>query len=477
MNLIPLPPLFQQRMKELLQGESDPFFQSYQEQPWHGLRVNSLKVDPELFRQISPVPLRPIPWCGFGFTYPHTARPGKHPFHAAGLYYIQEPSAMAVAAALDAQPGERVLDLCAAPGGKSTQIAAALAGDGLLIANEIHPVRAKALSENIERMGVANALVVSETPERLAARFPQYFDRILVDAPCSGEGMFRKLPEACADWSPEKVSECHMMQTQILQAAAQMLKPGGILVYSTCTFAPLENEQTIETFLAAHPEFELQPVAHREHFAPGRPEWSESGDRQLRLTARLWPHLLTGEGHFIARLQKQTDAAPGHGHPEEGRIQHKKKGKAAQPAAAVSREALALWQAFADETLPGHHANNNRLSGFTLFGDQLYALPDERIDLGGLKVLRPGLHLGTVKKQRFEPAHALALACKSADAARTADFPSDSTEVLRYLKGESLACDGKAGWTLATVDGFSLGWGKQSGGQLKNHYPKGLRWT
>lgn len=465
-----LPPAFTERMQALLQEEYEAFAASYREPAFQGLRVNPLKVDRERFLQLSPFALTPVPWCENGFRYPDGARPGKHPFHSAGLYYLQEPSAMSAAEALGAQPGEVILDLCAAPGGKSTQLAAALKGQGMLVANEIHPVRAKALSENLERCGVRNAVVTNETPERLLERFPAYFDRILVDAPCSGEGMFRKLPEAVEDWSPDKVTECHRMQLDILDAAAGMLKPGGTLVYSTCTFAPLENEQSIASFLLRHPEFALIPLPHPEFFAPGQPDWAAPVISEMTQTARLWPHHLEGEGHFLAKLVKSPDA-------QASEPVKKRKEKRAQKGAPSGRkEALAAWRHFADEAVPFMSRKLDDDSAFVTFGDQLYYAPQTGIDWDGLKVLRVGLHLGTVKKNRLEPAHALALALSADEAARVADFSADDPALLRYLKGEALPREGANGWTLVTVNGFSIGWGKQADGQLKNHYPKGLRW-
>lgn len=473
MSEIQLPSDFLARMKTLLEAEYDAFLQTYSQPAWQGLRLNPLKVEREAFLQRSPFTLRPVPWCAHGFYYADQERPGKHPYHAAGLYYIQEPSAMAVAAELGVQPGEAVLDLCAAPGGKSTQLAACLQGDGLLVANEIHPARVKALSENIERLGITNALVTNETPERLAARFPTFFDRILVDAPCSGEGMFRKLPEACEDWSEEKVTECHLMQGDILHAAAAMLKPGGMLVYSTCTFAPLENEQSIVDFLDRHPEFELMPLDHAANFSGGEPGWASPQISAIRETARLWPHRLAGEGHFIAKLKKQEAAES-----EPDRPIRKKKGQAGKDLAAGSgrKEAIAAWRSLADELFPRLAARLDDPQAFTLFGEQLYYLPMPTIDLAGIKVVRAGLHLGTVKKNRFEPSHALALALSADQVCRTANYDALDPDLLRFLKGESLSREGENGWTLVTVNGYSIGWGKQVDGQLKNHYPKGLRW-
>lgn len=479
-----LPEPFLHRMSLLLSDQYHDFVASYTHSPLQGLRVNPLKIPLESFTHLSPFPLQPVPWCDYGFYYPASERPGKHPYHAAGLYYLQEPSAMSVAAAVEVQPGETILDLCAAPGGKSTQLAAALQGEGLLISNEIHPTRAKALSENIERLGITNALVTNETPERLAASFPLFFDRILVDAPCSGEGMFRKLPEAIDDWSEEKVAECHRMQIDILEAAHAMLKPGGTLVYSTCTFAPLENERTIDEFLRQHPDYEVQVVPHAELFAAGRPEWSYSHNPLLHKTSRLWPHLLQGEGHYLAKLVKplDSDEQASDTHPVNSlssKLRNKQKrsgSKRDKQTAGIPKEVLSTWQGFVSDSL--QELQQDITSGqLTLFGEQLYHLPGDSLSLHGLKIVRSGWHLGTVKKNRLEPSHALALALQPQQVQRVHNFAADDPQVLQYLKGETLHTSGPNGWTLITVDGYSLGWGKQVDGQLKNHYPKGLRWV
>lgn len=363
---------------------------------------------------------------------------------------------MAPVVYLAPQPGEKILDLCAAPGGKSTQIAAAMRGQGLLVSNEIHPARAKILSENIERMGIRNALVTGETPKRLAQAFPEYFDRILVDAPCSGEGMFRRNEEARKEWSPDNVQLCADRQDEILNWAADMLTPGGRLVYSTCTFAPLENEGTIARFLMQHPEFEILPTERLEGMAPGMPEWA-SGEQipDLVHTIRLWPHRLRGEGHYLAVLEKAGIR------PKENRIPLEKgiKEKDCREYLEFCRENLC--------TVP-----KGRL---IRFGDQLYLAPEQLPSLDKLRVLRPGLHLGTMKKGRFEPSHALALALMPKDVKYSHDLTADSDEMAGYLKGQTFAAEGEKGWYLITVDGYSIGWGKLSGGVMKNHYPKGLR--
>lgn len=343
---------------------------------------------------------------------------------------------MAPVTLLDPQPGERILDLCAAPGGKTTQIAGRMAGEGLLVCNEINPKRAKILGRNIERMAVSNALVLNEHPQNLAEKFVGFFNRVLVDAPCSGEGMFRKEEAAVTDWSEETVQMCAARQAEILDSAAQMVKPGGLLVYSTCTFAPQENEEAVKGFLARHPEFSAEEVS--------APWFTQVGKGMFRL----WPHKLKGEGHFAAVLRKHTG-------PEE------------EPAVLKETKLPKAWEDFAREnaiSLPGGKA--------LLFGQTLYHVPAEMPDLKGLRVIRPGLELGELKKDRFEPAHALALWLK--DAKNTLSLPWDSKEIAAYMNGQTLPCN-KKGWTLVQVDGYAIGWGKGDGSVLKNHYPKGLR--
>jgi len=270
-NLPEIPVAFLERMERLLGGEYPAFLASYDERPSVGLRVNTLKIAPEVFRQIAPFELTPVPWCAAGFTIVEgDVEPGKHPYHPAGLYYLQDPSAMAVAELLDPQPGERVLDLASAPGGKATHIAAKMQGQGLLVANEIHSKRAWELASNLERWGVANVAITHETPERLAERFEGFFDRVLVDAPCSGEGMMRKGTAARIEWAPELIRGCTFRQADILEHAARLVRPSGWLAYSTCTFNPEENEGTVSHFIAARPDFELVEPPRQPGFTPGR---------------------------------------------------------------------------------------------------------------------------------------------------------------------------------------------------------------
>lgn len=451
-----LPESFQEKMKNLLKDEYDAFIHSYEEEKNQGLRINTLKISIEEFLKMNPFTIENIPWVEEGFFYPSDERPGKHPYHEAGLYYIQEPSAMAVGEFVDPQPGEYILDLCAAPGGKTTHLASKMKGGGLLVSNEIHPQRAKILSQNVERMGIKNAIVTNETPERLAARFPGFFDRVLVDAPCSGEGMFRKDEEARLHWSPENVALCAKRQDEILDAAQSMVKPGGRLVYSTCTFSPEENEGTISRFLEKYPNFEIEQVEKYEGFSHGRADWVEKAAPHMEQTIRIWPHLVKGEGHYIAVMKKKDGEEP-------PRIKYAKQ--------KVDPKMLKAYEQFAKETL------DRMPSGFFIaFNDQLYVLPEEAPALDKLKVIRPGLHLGVFKKNRFEPSHALALALHKDDAKNILNLSADSDEILSYLKGEVLQVKGSKGWHLITVDGYSIGWGKLAGNMMKNHYPKGLRW-
>ena len=427
-----LPEAFLQRMEAQLGSEYPAFLESLERPRAVALRFNPLKGE----RPVLPFVGAPVPWEPEGFYYDPETRPGLHVYHEAGVYYLQEASAMAPVALLDPKPGERVCDLCAAPGGKTTQIAGRMLGQGFLVCNEINPKRAKILSRNIERMGVANALVTNEHPETLASRFPGFFDRVLVDAPCSGEGMFRKEEAAVTDWSQETVQMCARRQREILDSAARLVRPGGRLVYSTCTFAPEEDEETVAAFLESHPEFTPEPV-EAPWFVPGE-----------NASYRMWPHKLLGEGHFAAVLRKTQ-------------------GESGEVPACPGGKCPKTWESFAKEldiTLPEGKAVS--------FGQSLYWAPTELPELNRLKVLRPGLELGTERKGRFEPAHALALWLKTC--AVTESFPPESPEMKAYLHGDVVP-SGKKGWCLVQAGGYAIGWGKGDGSVLKNHYPKGLR--
>ena len=427
-----LPEAFLDRMKAQLGDEYEDFLRSLERPRAVALRFNPLKgAQPKL-----PFVGASVPWEPEGFYYDPESRPGLHPFHEAGVYYLQEASAMSPVALLDPKPGERVCDLCAAPGGKTTQIAGRMLGEGFLLCNEWSPKRAKILSRNIERMAVANALVTNEDTAVLAKRFAGQFDKVLIDAPCSGEGMFRKEEAAITDWSVETVEMCARRQAEILHNGAQLVRPGGRLVYSTCTFAPEEDELAVAAFLAEHPDFEPE-VIETPWFVP-----VENGGH------RMWPHKLLGEGHFAAVLRKKGE--------EEAEF------------TPVSGTKLPKeWIAFAKEMnieLPAGNA--------VMFGETLYWAPEGMPDISKLRVLRPGLELGIVKKGRFEPAHALALWLKTCK--NVQDYGADSAEMAKYMHGDVVPSAVK-GWCLVTVDGYSIGWGKGDGSVLKNHYPKGLR--
>lgn len=488
-----LPEAFLKRMKELLGEEFPAFLESYEAERVQGLRWNPLKGEPSslALRYGKRFGLSPVNWCAEGNYYDQKTRPGKHALHEAGIYYIQEPSAMAVTVLLDPQPGERILDLCAAPGGKTTHIAGRMRNQGLLVSNEIHPARAKILSRNVERMGIGNCVVTNEDSGRLRLYFPEFFDRIVVDAPCSGEGMFRKDELARSQWSPENVLHCAKRQQEILDNAAAMLKPGGRLVYSTCTFAPEEDEQAVERFLQEHRDFSIEKpecAAALEGLSHGRPEWSQTNMAGLADTFRIWPHKCEGEGHYLACLKKagadfgeacqeltEADSRKKEKKKDRGSQNGKKKGSGE-----TARENQALLQVMFQELFTRQEAQTWRESCSTerlvSYGDQIYLLPAGIPDLSGLRVLRPGLHLATGKKNRLEPSHALALFLDPDTVNQSVELDAESAEIRTYLSGGTLSAEGlENGWVLVCADGWPAGWAKASSGILKNHYPKGLR--
>ena len=464
-------------------GEAYPaFIRSYETTSHSALRINTLKGTREQFLDKAVFSgLREVAWEENGFYYSKqqsVVRVGKHPLHEAGVYYIQEPSAMVPAAYLEAKPQERVLDLCAAPGGKSTQTACYMQNQGILVCNEIHPARAKILSENIERMGIRNALVTNETPQRLAEVFGGYFDRVLVDAPCSGEGMFRKNQEAVAEWNLENIQLCAERQDEILDCADRMLRSGGRLVYSTCTFAPEENEGSIARFLMRHPDYHVLAVPLYSGMAAGNPQWAwihnsvltQQLEPQCRAslehTIHLFPHLVEGEGHFLAVLHKAGEAESNvQRFPPKG-IQMGIKAKEVKEFFQFQKESLNL------------DLTEGRDNCLLRFGDQLYLMPLDMPSINQLKVLRIGLHLGTLKKNRFEPAHGLAKTLHPDQVRRKICLDPDDKRVLEYLSGNTLKIEEDLkGWVLVCAAEYPLGWGKAAWGVLKNHYPKGLRLT
>lgn len=432
---IELPEEFKSRMKDMLpESVFQDFLDSYNKERSYGLRCNPLKWNKESFAEDMPFSLKKVSWADEGYYYEAEEQPGKHVFHEMGAYYIQEPSAMSVVQKLDPKPGERVLDLCAAPGGKSTQIAGRLRGEGILVANEIVPNRSKILSQNIERMGVANCIVTNESPEHLAKFFPVFFDKIVVDAPCSGEGMFRKDPEALRQWSTQNVLACAKRQDMILEYADTMLRSGGTICYSTCTFSEEEDEGTVQRFLEKHSEYTVEEQE------------------------RFWPHEVDGEGHFVVKLRKAGKIE------SEPYILENLKGD--------KKQIHELDKFFADELKLDFGQMKGEIASF---GDQIYLVPMEAFRLKGMKVERPGLHIAVSKKGRFEPAHALGMAIDNYVCGKKTEVSLE--QAAKFVSGESINIEDSAlkGWCIPSVKGCSVGIAKATNGVLKNHYPKGLR--
>ena len=455
------PVTFTEKMKAILVDEFDDFLKGYDRTRHYGLRVNRTKISAEQFERISMYDLKPVPWIDNAFEYEDSVSPAKHPYYFAGMYYLQEPSAMTPANLLPIEPGDRVLDLCAAPGGKATELGAKLNHTGLLVANDISNSRAKALLKNIELFGIPNVLVTSEPSEKLAEKFPAFFDKILIDAPCSGEGMFRKNPGMMKDWETYGPKHYSDLQRSIVPNALRMLKPGGMLLYSTCTFSPEENEGSVKFMMDLDPDLEIVDIASRyEGFAPGRPELIEDGFEDLKKCVRIWPHKMNGEGHFIALLRKKDN--------------EEYKEKKVKPRKDKALPAL-LEEFMKDCTYP---INGNDIE---IQEDRVYLMPEGIKGIKGLRFLRSGLLLGTLTKDRFEPSQAFAMVLKKEQYKATIDLASIDHRVIRYLKGETIEVDDlplkrQKGWQLVCVDGYPLGWGKLVNGSLRNKYLPGWRW-
>ena len=426
-----LPKQFLDEMKEILGNEFDDFLKSYEEPKTTGLRLNTMKMDKDKLLNLDLFQLTSIPWTEEGFYYDENIdRPGKNPLHESGAYYLQEPSAMSVVPKLEVEEGEKVLDLCAAPGGKSTYILSKLNNTGLLVSNEINPTRIKALGENLERFGAKNCIITNTDSTNLKKVFKGYFDKIVIDAPCSGQGMFRKDQVAIDDWSYNKVLECQSIQKDIIRDGFEMLKKGGVLVYSTCTFSKEENEDVINEFI------------------------NENEGAYLVLMERLWPHKIKGEGHFVAKIKKFSEEEC-----STKKVKIKPLGKE-----------LKDYKDFEKKFL------NIEIKGdFYLKGENLYLLPENCPDIKKLKVLRNGLHLGLLKKNRFEPSHAFSHYLTIDDVKNVEDLSINDDRAKEYLRGNTIKTDKSRGWVLVAIEGIPLGWGKESNGILKNHYPKGLR--
>ena len=459
-------------MKEILGEDYEAFLAGFDGQRQYGLRVNTLKMNLEEFERIAPFHLKKVPWISNGYFYEAEDAPAKHPFYSAGLYYLQEPSAMTPASRLKVQPGERVLDLCAAPGGKATELGAALQGEGLLVANDINTARARALLRNLELFGISNSFVTNEPPHVLAERFPEFFHKIMVDAPCSGEGMFRKNPAVVDSWQEKGPEYFSKLQREIIVQAADMLLPGGMMFYSTCTFSPLENEKTITHLLKERPDMEVIPMEDYEGFAEGLTSYrGEVFDESCKLCRRIWPHKMSGEGHFMALL-------------------HKKSGTQQQVQQTVSQSSI-WWekckglnkeQKAAAEDFFSHVNIAYDGKRIDVRGDNLYYLPAPKYDGRGLHFLRNGLFMGEFKKKRFEPSQPFALALHAQDFDQVLDFPADDERLSRYLRGETLDVSDliagekkRKGWQLVMVAGHPLGFGKLVNNNLKNKYPAGWR--
>ena len=461
-----LPEAFLLKMQELLGEEFGQYLESFKEEWKPGLRVNTLKLSPGELAELVPGNLEPVPWADNGFYYDGTLdgevlRPSKHPAYYAGLYYLQEPSAMTPAAMLPVVPGDRVLDLCAAPGGKSTELASKLKGRGMLVSNDISYSRARALLKNLELAGAANICVTSEAPEKLAGVWPEFFDKILVDAPCSGEGMFRRDEDMVKDWN-EKGPEYYVpIQRQILSQAAAMLRPGGYMLYSTCTFSVEEDEENVAYVLEEFPQMQLCCLDLDK--VPGA-----CGGFGLSGCMRLFPHRLKGEGHFLALMRKK-------GGDDGGKkiLPPMDPGTAGKRVRAVEKEKE--LDAFLRQS--GTEWDYGRI---VIHQDNAYYLPEGLAWNLPLRFLRTGLFLGELKKGRFEPSQALAMSMKAGQFPNTVSFPGGDSRVLRYLKGETISLEGDEGpvkgWCLAAMEGFPLGWAKGTGMSLKNKYYPGWRW-
>lgn len=462
--MIKLPEKFENKMKELLQDEYDDYLQCYDEPRYYGLRVNTNKISVEDFLKIAPWPLTPVPWIPNGFYYDgDKIQPSKHPYYFAGLYYLQEPSAMTPASRIPVKPGERVLDVCAAPGGKATELGAKLKGEGVLIANDISNSRARGLLKNLELFGIGNMMVISEEPGKLVEYFPEYFDKILIDAPCSGEGMFRKDKKMVKAWEEHGPEFFSKLQRSIITQAAAMLKPGGMILYSTCTFDPLENEKTVEYLLETCPEFKICDMEGYEGFCEGIPKYVEDHSEEYRKTVRIFPHKMQGEGHYLALVKKGDDNT------------ERKNEKTAKPKSGAKKLPEELEQ-FLKEL--AWDIDKSRLD---IREERVYYMPENLPMLKGVRFLRSGLLLGEVKKNRFEPSQALAMCLKKDEYPRILDLPVSDDRVIKYLKGETLDVEDitsrkEKGWYLVCVDGYPLGFGKLANQTLKNKYLPGWRW-
>jgi 16S rRNA C967 or C1407 C5-methylase (RsmB/RsmF family)/NOL1/NOP2/fmu family ribosome biogenesis protein len=450
------PPDFADRLRAWLGAEAPAFFAALARRDV-GLRLHHRRASPDALRARLPWETAPVPWCAEGVWLPEGPEVGVHPYHTAGAYYVQDPSAMAAAVLLDPRPGEWVLDVAAAPGGKASHIAARLGGEGLLVANDVARRRTSVLAMNLERMGVTNALITNEIPERLATRWGAIFDAVLVDAPCSGEGTFARDLNARRDWSLETVARYAHRQGVILDQTAPLLRPGGRLLYGTCTFAPEENEGVIAGFLARRPDFELADLPSLPGMGPGHPQWIGAPD-ELRRLGRFWPHTGPGHGHTYALLRRRGE--PSAALPDRWTDQ------------AVPGRVLNLYREHVGAALADAPPEAGLILGEH---DELYITPMAPELWRGLRVLRPGWWVATLRHKRVNPDHALAMALRPEAAREAVDLAPDDPRVAPYLRGGHWTGEGRAGFVLVTVDGFPLGWAKRGGGRVRSRYPMHLR--
>lgn len=461
-----LPTDYTDKMKALLGDEYPAYIDAFSKPRLYGLRVNTLKISTAEFEKICPFPITKIPYIDNGYFYDGDLyQPAKHPYYFAGLYYLQDPSAMTPASRIPVSRDNKVLDLCAAPGGKSTELAAKLAGTGLLVANDISAKRAKALQKNIELFGVRNSLITTEYPEKLSRFFNGYFDRILIDAPCSGEGMFRKDPDMIKAWDTDSPKKYAAMQKDIVKYAVLMLAPGGYLLYSTCTFSPLEDEETVMEILRLDKRLSLCDIAPYEGFAKGRPDVVKNGISDLEKCVRIFPHKMDGEGHFLAlfHMEESDETHTDIASSKRNNKSNKKK---------ISKEDLASFEEFRSHLKINMDTKDIESHEGMLFYDK--NIPEAK----GLSFLRKGLFLGECKKKRFEPSQALAMAIRSDEYDNILNLSADDDRVIRYLKGETISAEGSDendGLILICVDGYPLGWGKKQRQTIKNKYHSGWR--
>lgn len=440
-----LPENYLAAMKELLKADYSEYLSVMEQDSFTCIRINTDKITPEEFGKISPFELKPVPWCEEGFYVPKDCRPGIHPYYYAGLYYIQEPSAMSPAAVLPVEEGDVVLDACAAPGGKSTALACKLKHTGLLVSNDISASRQNATLKNMERFGIDNSYIIAEDLNKLSLRFPLYFDKILLDAPCSGEGMFRKDPSLIASWQEKDFRYFAPLQKELIQNAWKMLKPGGKMVYSTCTFSPQEDEEVIASLMHAYDDVIIEHSPSADHFEPGVIQGYEN-------CMRLYPHKLNGEGHFVTLLSKKG-------------ISQKTNEPVKYPG--LKHEGFEQFMKL---------IKDEKKHAYRMIRDRIYRIPDTAFDNTSLRTVLSGLYMGTVKKERFEPSQHLAFSLKKEQFANVLDLSADDVRCEKYLRSETISDDTcKDGWVLVCVSGYPLGFGKCSSHTIKNKLEKGYR--